>query len=150
MLVSLNQFPLISLDLPTFFREVRSQIRISKYTLATLLRSTLEACGRVWVGRMQRNNRREEGRKKKCLACLRNRDRARPKFTLRQCTRARRLPAPETALVSFFFLSSSSFFLSSLSCRFYFHCVLFFINCVSLENRANFFQRFRVPIRGEG
>lgn len=120
MLVSLNQFPLISLDLPTFFREVRSQIRISKYTLATLLRSTLEACGRVWVGRMQRNNRREEGRKKKCLACLRNRDRARPKFTLRQCTRsgrarARRLPAPETALVSFFFLSSSPFFSSFLS-----------------------------------
>lgn len=89
------------------------------------------------LGRQDATKQSSRGRtKKKCLACLRNRDRARPKFTLRQCTRARaraRAPVscPHPKLLSFrssFSLLPPSFLLSFLSFQSFlpllFRCVL--------------------------
>lgn len=89
------------------------QIRDAEYTLAPRfvpLSGLVAELGRAGCNEtiVERKNEKE------FLACLRNRDRAGPKFTLRQCT-LRRLSAPETALraLSFrphFFLLPLSFF----------------------------------------
>lgn len=84
------------------------QIRDAEYTLAPRfvpLSGLVAEPGRAGCNEtiVERKNEKE------FLACLRNRDRAGPKFTLRQCT-LRRLSAPETALCALSF--RPHFFLS--------------------------------------
>lgn len=90
------RFSLIPLNSPvSCFGKVSAvrQIRDAEYTLAPWfvpLSGLMAELGRAGCNEtiVERKNEKE------FLACLRNRDRAGPKFTLRQCTR--RLSAPET------------------------------------------------------